>query len=206
MTESWLFTAAYLLFYSALHSLLASSRAKAGVGRLLGSGMAFYRFGYVALSLLLLAPIPFLPFPAGRLYCIPAPWAWGLHAVQAGAVLGFLWAVRSIDNGEFLGLSQIRRHRTGNHLPSGQDEIPQFVTRGPYRFCRHPLYFFSIAGLAAQPCVPGRYALLAGWAILYLWLGVYIDEYRLVRRLGEAYRRYQAVTPRLLPLPRRSKT
>ena len=206
MTDSCLFTAAYLLLYSALHSLLASSRVKASVGRLLGSRMAFYRFGYVVLSVLLLAPIPFLSFPAGRLYCIPAPWAWGLHVVQAGTVLGFLWALRNIDNGEFLGLSQIRRYRTGNHLPSGQDKIPQFVTRGPYRLCRHPLYFLSIAGLAAQPCVPGSYALLAGWAILYLWFGAYIDEHRLVRRFGDAYRHYQAVTPHLLPIPRRSKT
>lgn len=202
MSPAWTVPGLYLLGYALLHSLLAARPVKRRAARLLGPRMAYYRLGYVFLSVLLLLPLPFLPMPPGRLYCVPVPWDWVLRGLQAASLAGFLWALGAVDQGEFLGLAQIRRHRAG--LPSlDLDETPELVTRGPYRFCRHPLYLFASCGLLAQPCVTRAYALLAGWTLLYFWTGSHFEERRLIRQFGDAYLRYRAATPRLFPFPRR---
>jgi protein-S-isoprenylcysteine O-methyltransferase Ste14 len=76
------------------------------------------------------------------------------------------------------------------------------VTRGAYRFIRHPMYasllllawgiFFkdpaSLAGLA-----------LAGLASLCLYLTARVEESENLRRFGEEYRVYMRGTKRFIP-------
>lgn len=78
----------------------------------------------------------------------------------------------------------------------------QVVTEGPYSLCRHPLYFFTLVGLAgAGLCsetllVPA--ALLLGFAACYPTV-MRREEAELLHDHGEAYAAYAAATPRFLP-------
>ncbi len=78
----------------------------------------------------------------------------------------------------------------------------QFVTSGPYRWVRHPMYSaFYLIGL-------GLFLLSANWLVALVYLGaltlmyaarVGLEEAMMLGRFGEAYRRYMETTGRLLP-------
>ncbi|MDA0712179.1 MAG: hypothetical protein O3B73_18425, partial [bacterium] len=84
--------ALYLLAYALLHSLLAVDRVKKSLRPVLPT--RYYRIAYSLLSVLLLLPIPFLPWPEGMVYRIGAPAAYFFHLLQAGSFVGFLWTLR----------------------------------------------------------------------------------------------------------------
>jgi protein-S-isoprenylcysteine O-methyltransferase Ste14 len=79
------------------------------------------------------------------------------------------------------------------------------VTSGPYRWVRHPMYaIVALLSLATA-------LLTASWFIAVCGLSAFVmlaarsrlEERRLVETFGDAYRRYQRTTPRLLPRVRR---
>ena len=173
----------YLTFYAALHSLLAMQSVKDHISRFIAPHI--YRQLYVFLSVVLLTPISLLPLPLAYLYYIPKPWATLLRVVQLAGALGFLWTLHNTDLGAFLGWSR----ETDTNLK----------TDGPYRLCRHPLYFFASIALVAEPHVKGFYALFTCWTLIYFWIGSVAEERRLLKEFGDAYRDYQTQTPRMIP-------
>lgn len=114
----------------------------------------------------------------------------------AGLAIGLLgpplllWVMRSIGT----NVSESSATRAGARL----------VTRGPYRFVRHPLYtvgtmmFFGLA-LAVQSA-----GLLVIVGLIGLWLPgrARHEERHLLASYGDAYRDYMRVTGRFLPRPR----
>jgi protein-S-isoprenylcysteine O-methyltransferase Ste14 len=75
------------------------------------------------------------------------------------------------------------------------------VTRGPYRFVRHPIYSGYLALLLGSGVGTSNLVLLLFWPISLL--GILIqsgaEEELLKAKFGEAYRDYAARTGRLLP-------
>ena len=75
------------------------------------------------------------------------------------------------------------------------------VTRGPYRWVRHPMYgcvalvFLALALLTASVLC----AALGSLVLAFLALRTPIEEARLVERFGDAYRDYGARTGRFVP-------
>ena len=83
----------------------------------------------------------------------------------------------------------------------------ELVTRGPYRYVRHPVYASSMAIAAGTALVFRSYLLLGSFVVLVAtglwWAGA---EERLLAShegFGDAYRSYAARTGRLLPALRR---
>ena len=75
------------------------------------------------------------------------------------------------------------------------------VTRGPYRFVRHPLYLAAgLAVTAAALMTASWFPALTGLLVLTL-IVVRTDreEANLIRRFGDDYRRYMRTTGRFLP-------
>lgn len=83
----------------------------------------------------------------------------------------------------------------------------ELIVRGPYRYCRHPLYacliVFVVPGVAV---VVGSWPILAaailGAVFAYPWTRR--EERELERSFGEEWRRYRGRTSWLLPLPPRA--
>jgi protein-S-isoprenylcysteine O-methyltransferase Ste14 len=70
---------------------------------------------------------------------------------------------------------------------------------GPYRWVRHPFYFLVLVMLWASPVVSGDRLLLNALFTIWIVLGTRWEERDLIVQYGDAYRRYQAEVPMLMP-------
>ncbi len=90
----------------------------------------------------------------------------------------------------------------GGHTRRATIEAPRLATGGPFAFVRNPIYLASIilglgmVGLLGDPWMLALY--LAVFAFLYTAI-VPAEERFLRRQFGDAYIRYCAHVPRLLP-------
>jgi len=173
------------------HSMLASDRAKAALGRAFGRG---YRLAYNIYALVHLAAVWLI----GRLLLAadaapfdrPTPiFILQLGLIAMGALV-LLMALRGYDGGRFAGVTQLK--------DSAADEDEPLRIGALNRHIRHPLYAGAIlllVGLATDPFS----AATALWASLYFIIGAKFEERRLHDRYGQAYADYVARTPMLFP-------
>ena len=77
----------------------------------------------------------------------------------------------------------------------------QLVTRGVYRFARHPIYLGALmVSIGVPVCVSSLYGLLIMVALIPLVLNrVRMEEKMLGDEFGDAYRAYQEATSKLIP-------
>jgi len=82
---------------------------------------------------------------------------------------------------------------------------PRLVVRGLYRWVRHPLYTAGLVFLWFTPIMAvNLLALYVGFS-LYLVIGAYFEERKLLREFGADYAEYQQRTPMLIPRLRRNQ-
>jgi len=185
--------------YGILHSLLASKCAKALAQRWLGAAAERgYRLGYnlfagVSLLPVLALPILLLDSP---LYRIPSPWSYLALLVQGLALLALLVGLWQTGVWSFLGLEQLQRPAEGGDS--------RLVIRGLYRWVRHPLYTAGLVFLWFTPLMTVNLLALYLGLSLYLVIGAYFEERKLLSEFGEDYAEYQQRTPMLIPRLRRS--
>ncbi|WP_441289775.1 methyltransferase family protein [Sorangium sp. KYC3313] len=89
------------------------------------------------------------------------------------------------------------------HVSIAQDHA--VCDRGPYRFIRHPSYVGLLFLNAGPSIAAGTWFALAATVAATLVANFYrvrVEETALVSKLGEAYRAYQARTPRWMPFGR----
>ena len=118
-----------------------------------------------------------------------------VHAVFLLSFTGFNWGARALGPFDMFGASPILRRLRGEDPPP---PMP-FKVRGPYRWVRHPLYFFCLLMIWSCPeLTPDRLlynVLWSGWIIV----GTLLEERDLVASFGKAYRNYQSSVPMLVP-------
>ncbi len=75
------------------------------------------------------------------------------------------------------------------------------VTRGPYRWVRHPFYLATALAVVANSLVTANWflALTGGIGLGLLVLRTRIEEEKLIERFGEDYNEYMKRTGRFLP-------
>ena len=75
------------------------------------------------------------------------------------------------------------------------------VTRGPYRWVRHPFYLATALAVVANSLVTANWflALTGGISFGLLVLRTRIEEEKLIERFGEDYNEYMKRTGRFLP-------
>lgn len=207
----------YILGYVLLHSLLASLPVKAWVQHTLGDQVnRWYRLGYNVVAVVLLLPLPVVLalLPDQVLYVVPAPWRWLMLAGQGVALLGLLATTRQTDTSYFLGFSQLREQpaaantgnpadhpvdHSGNHSPDPSVGDDTLVTDGLYGYVRHPMYAFSILLVWLSPAMSSNLLAVILLLSLYMYIGSFHEEHRLIQVFGDQYRAYQQRVPRLLP-------
>ncbi len=86
-------------------------------------------------------------------------------------------------------------------------ENHELVRGGPYRLVRHPIYsglLLAFAGMAlARDEWRGVVAVAIAW--LALWRKLRLEERFMIEQFGDAYRRFQADVPALVPNPFRAR-
>ena len=189
----------YWLAYFALHSLLASLRAKRWVDARFPALIPLYRLAFNGLSVLLLLPILWQLFqhPGPMLWHWNGIWAWLANGLALAALAGFVISLKSYDSGEFIGLRQWTS-RT-RHV----EDQERFHLSWFHRHVRHPWYFFSLILIWTRDMDAAM--LLSGVMLtLYLIVGSWLEERKLLVYHGTAYQRYMERVPGLFPLPGKS--
>jgi protein-S-isoprenylcysteine O-methyltransferase Ste14 len=188
------------VLWALVHSLLASHGAKAVIRRISGP-IAFdrlYRFSYNFFSVASFFPIVLMLFsyPDVALYTIPAPWVYLTAVVQGLAGVMAIATLVQTDPFEFLGLKQLTE--------SSEARAGVLVTDGWYGLIRHPLYVDAFVLLWLIPDMTVNRLALCIVLTLYLVIGAYFEERKLLRDYGPAYAEYKARVPMFIPrLPQR---
>jgi protein-S-isoprenylcysteine O-methyltransferase Ste14 len=183
-----------VVVYGIVHSLLATLGAKARARKWFGSATdRWYRLVYNFLGIVTFLPILGLvaAYPGERLYVIPTPWSYLTLAGQMLAGLALVIGLLQTGIWSFLGFEQM--------LVDTPTSQPEMVTGGLYRWVRHPLYTAGLVFIWLTPIMTsGLLALNIGLTV-YLVVGSYYEERKLVREFGEEYILYQQRTPMLIP-------
>jgi protein-S-isoprenylcysteine O-methyltransferase Ste14 len=183
-----------VVVYGVVHSLLASNKIKHLVRNLFGSYTGrWYRLAYNIFAFISLLPVLALPalLPDKTLYVIPPPWMYLMSLSQVLAVglliIGFL----QTGMGSFLGIRQ---------LIIGDDQAQTCLeVRGLYRYVRHPLYTAGLLFIWMTPVMTINVLALYLGLTVYIIIGAYLEEGRLVQEFGAAYEDYKKGTPMLVP-------
>lgn len=181
--------------YGALHSLLASRRAKDLARRAFGPAAdRGYRLVYNIVATVTLLPVLAVPAldPGPVLYRIPWPWRGLTLAGQGLALLLLLLALRQTDTAAFLGLRQ---------LADPEPPPSRLVVGGLYRWVRHPLYSAAMLFLWLTPVMTASLLALNLGLTVYFYIGSLFEERKLLAEFGPAYAEYRRQVPRFLPRP-----
>jgi protein-S-isoprenylcysteine O-methyltransferase Ste14 len=193
-TGFWWILLAWVL-YGALHSLLASSSAKALSERWLDLGVRrYYRLVYNVVVTLTLLPLLALVVlsPDLEISRIRFPWLALTLLVEGVSVLGLLAGVLQTGALRFLGLAQI----TGSADFGGPSKLE---VRGLYRYVRHPLYLFGLLIIWLLPLMTWNILAFNLGATLYILIGIQFEERKLLKEFGQAYADYESSVPMLIP-------
>lgn len=186
----WLILAVTL--WGIVHSMMASLGFKNLLRRTFGSGfMRIYRLSYNIFSVISFAPILYLmvALPNRSLYQVPAPWSYLLLAGQGISAILLFVTVLQTDTLSFVGLRQLFEEEKSGKL----------VKSGFYRFMRHPLYTFGLLILWLSPSVTVNSFIVYISSTIYILVGAYFEERKLLREFGQEYADYKSVTPMIIP-------
>jgi protein-S-isoprenylcysteine O-methyltransferase Ste14 len=194
MTLSFCLILLAVLSYGLLHTLLASLKMKAITRNWFGSRTdQWYRLAYNFIAIITLLPILFLPILLldKEIYRIPFPWVIATLSIQTLAVIVLAAGMRQTGITSFAGLRQLL-------LPEDTSP-PRLVTDGLYRYVRHPLYTSGLVIIWLIPFMSyNLLALILGLSI-YILVGAYFEERKLLVEFGDAYSEYRQRTPMLIP-------
>jgi protein-S-isoprenylcysteine O-methyltransferase Ste14 len=119
---------------------------------------------------------------------------WLLRGVFCLSCAGIVWGLRSLGKFDAFGLASLRKPLRGATTAQ-----PRLLVRGPYRWVRHPLYFFCLLMIWSCPDLTADRLLFnilwTGWIVV----GTVLEERDLADSFGKEYRIYQRQVPMLLP-------
>jgi len=191
----------FFLFASS-HSILAAFHVKQKLTERIGTKIAFYRLFFNISSILIFVAVFFIaPKPNLVIYDLPFPYDLIIFSIQLLGIVGLFWAGSYLHLKEFLGISQIERYYKGTYSLDDLDEHHELVVMGPFKYSRHPLYFFSIIVLGFRPTMDLFYLVFFICMLIYFYVGSMYEERNLEKRFGNSYLIYKNNVPRLIPNP-----
>jgi len=119
---------------------------------------------------------------------------WLAHGIFFACLIGMVWGMRALQSFDALGIRPILGHNDASHAPS-----LSLTTQGPYRWVRHPLYFFTLVIIWCCPDVTVDRLLFNVLFTAWIVIGTFLEERDLVAEFGEAYVDYQRQVPMLIP-------
>ena len=120
---------------------------------------------------------------------------WFLRFVFFLSFFGFYWGIKALGSFDGLGIRSIKRQLRGKKPPPAMP----FVIRGPYRWMRHPLYFFCLLLIWSCPDLTLDRLLFNVLWTAWIFVGAVLEERDLVADFGEVYAEYQRKVPMIIP-------
>lgn len=118
---------------------------------------------------------------------IPLALRWAAISIMFLCVMAFYWLFSSLGNNITPTVTIRKEH--------------QLVTRGPYRWIRHPLYTFGFLNILALSVAAANWLIfvLAWLTFIPLAMRTPLEEKRLLETFGSQYQTYMEKTGRYLP-------
>lgn len=181
----------YFFVFAGLHSLLATDYIKDKAMMLFRKGFRFYRLMYTFISIFTFVPafLVWLKYTDSTpiVYSLPEQLYPLIILVRSGALVMFVYAVFQTGILEFIG---IRQEETKKIL----------ITSGAYGIVRHPLYTGGVILLFTRMDMSQLDLIAVLLVSVYLVIGAFIEERRLLPVFGEEYRRYQQEVSMFIPV------
>jgi protein-S-isoprenylcysteine O-methyltransferase Ste14 len=196
-----LVTAVLISLFCVSHSILASNKIKKAFQKRFGNLIAIYRIGYNSISVISFIIIyQILPRIEITVYELPIPFNLIFLLLQFLSFLGLVWCAKYFSTGEFVGWAQLKRFRINKYDKNDLDEKSELRIEGPYKYSRHPVYFFCILILILRPTMGLTYLIIVVIFVAYFYIGSVLEEKRLIEKFGDAYIDYQKSVPRIMPI------
>ena len=180
------------LLYGAIHSFMASNYFKNFVAKILGKYFRFYRLIYNVLAFVLLIPVFAVQFSTEK----EMLWQISIYQPVIGkfiTICGVLFVFRALQGYDLLEFSGLDFNK--------KQEQGEFKSDGLLKYMRHPSYFgilISVWGIFLADAST-RSLTSAVTITVYLFVGIYFEEKKLLAVFGEKYKRYQQEVPMLIP-------
>jgi protein-S-isoprenylcysteine O-methyltransferase Ste14 len=188
--------------FAAVHSLAASLMVKNLVASWCGerARAIWYRPMFLLQSLACTTLLVYVI--AGRsslpVWSIDSPWAWGMRVGQGFCLLLMIDCARRVGFAAMLGVPGLAAWWKGQVFCPREPEAQgprmdgsEVAAYGLFRWSRHPLNFLAIPLLWLQPVMTEAMLSACALATVYLVIGSWHEEIRLLRLYGAPYRRYR---------------
>lgn len=180
------------LVFGLIHSITASNSFKHWmlVRQLFPAG--YYRFLYNVMAMVSFAPVLLIllgaPNDPTR---VETGVEWLGMLVMAGGILLLVKAFKGYDLHEFIGWPPT----------TAQSSVNTFRRSGLLNYVRHPLYLATIIILIGLFIWRSDllHFLIGVLAFLYIRIGIYYEERKLIKEFGDVYLKYKCEVPMLLP-------
>ena len=195
MAVPYFILAGLWLVYFVLHSLLASTEVKKQAQYWLGKSYRYYRLGYNIIAVITIIPIllynslistePLI----GDIRVRDILQLFGLVLASYGVIVIHL-SFKQFSKREFLGVPT-----------PAENQVEPLQPDGVLRYVRHPLYagtILIVLGLWAFSPTIANLITASAW-IIYILIGIQLEEKKLLKLYGDKYRDYQANVPMLIP-------
>jgi len=174
-----------------LHSCLITTRTTLWFNEQFGKKFAYHRIAYNLFSLITFLPLFFWQRTITGPVVVPLFPSLMIvkYIAMVFGIIMIAGSFASFDIGEFLGIRR-RKKETGHVIQK----------HGLYGIVRHPMYLGTFIFLAAS--MPNaQLPQFLGYLILaiYVIIGTFREDRRLLRELGDEYREYQKEVPMILP-------
>ena len=116
------------------------------------------------------------------------------RALFLAALGGIIWSNLALRSVDVFGLQALRCHLRGTSPPA-----VTLTERGPYRWVRHPQYFFILVMIWSYPDLTADRLLFNVLWSTWIVAGTLMEERDLAVTLGDRYREYQSRVPMLIP-------
>ncbi len=190
----------YFVIFGLLHTYLASLPLKKKLGSLYPDILPFYRLIYNVIALITFYFLyEISPKPDLIIYDLPYPYDFIILIPQFLSLAGIIWTAKYFSLLEFTGIGQAVRYYKGEYSNSDLDEISTLRIEGPYRYSRHPVYFFTMLFIIFRPVMSLFYLVFMLCIIIYFYIGSIYEEKKLRDIFGDTYINYARYVPRIVP-------
>jgi len=155
----------------------------------------YHRALYTIISGLVLTAVVLLWQPSNTVLLeLQGAFRWFARSVFLLGLAGFAWSSLALESFDAFGTEGLKARSNGiRHAPQ------PLTIRGPYRWVRHPFYFFALLLIWSGPDLTvDRLFFNVLWTA-WIFVGTVLEEQDLVVAHGRAYRRYRSAVPMLVP-------
>lgn len=196
LTSQHLIVAALWIIWCFVHSLMIAPVVTDRLKDKFGDHFRFYRLFFNTVALVTFCPLAFYSLQSKEKPVFI--WDGVLAVVQYGllslSVFLFLAGARHYSFSSFLGLAQIREGESSRTLSAR----PAFATSGILGVIRHPWYAGALLLIWARDF--GLMSLIINFVLsLYLVIGAFLEERKLLKEFGDDYRLYKNRVSMLFP-------